>query len=113
MLIESAFVKPVVDAIVAVFRGAKNHRLKQNAEQEITHAIRELLLANPNENKVKAKLAVARAAGHISPDALLAEEMLRKVQGSRKKRVTGRKKKVGGRKKRVSKKRMKKRARKK
>ena len=95
MLIESAFVKPVVDAIVAVFKGAKGHRLKQNAEQEITHAIRELLLANPNENKVKAKLAVARAAGHMSPDVLLAEEMLRKVQGSKKKRVTKARKKKG------------------
>ena len=46
MLVESAFLKPVVDAIPGVINGAKHHRLKRNAEQEITHAIRALLLAH-------------------------------------------------------------------
>ena len=70
MLVESAFLKPVVDAIPGVINGAKRRRLKRNAEQEITHAIRALLLANPDANRVRARLAGTRAAGHISRERL-------------------------------------------
>ena len=84
MAIENALIKPAVDAIVAVFRKARNHQLNKNAKELINDAIRELLLANPNEDKAAAKIAIAKAAGLISPEALLAETMLKKVRASRK-----------------------------
>ncbi|HYA19829.1 MAG TPA: hypothetical protein VEG25_04185 [Burkholderiales bacterium] len=84
MAIEAALIRPVVDAIMRVLKKREHARLKQNAEKAIGEAIRELLLANPNENEVAAKLAIAKAAGLISSDVLLAEQMLKKVKVSKK-----------------------------
>jgi hypothetical protein len=84
MAIEAALIKPVVDAIMRVLEKRKHARLKQNAEEAIREAIRELLLADPNENEVDAKLAIAKAADLISRDVLLAEQILQKVKASKK-----------------------------
>jgi hypothetical protein len=78
MPIEAAFIKPVVDALMGLFRQGKDRQLKHNAEAALREAIRELLLANPDENRAAARIAIARAAGILSEDVVLAEDMLRK-----------------------------------
>ncbi len=83
MSIEAALVKPVVDALLGLFRQGKDLKLKHDAEAALREAIRELLLANPDENKAAARIAVAKAAGILSEDVLLAEDMLRKTRASK------------------------------
>jgi hypothetical protein len=78
MPIEAALIKPVVDALMGLFRQGEHLQLKRNAEAALREAIRELLLANPDENKAAARIAVAKAAGILSEDVVLAEDMLKK-----------------------------------
>ncbi|MEO6137328.1 MAG: hypothetical protein ABIP11_01525 [Luteimonas sp.] len=78
MPIEAALIKPVVDALMGLFRQGHDLQLKHNAEAALREAIRELLLANPDENKAEARIAIAKAAGILSEDVVLAEDMLRK-----------------------------------
>ena len=75
---EGALVKPVVDALIAIFKKAKTSKLKGNAEKALSEAIRELLLASPNLKSAEAKIAVVKAAGIINQDLILAEEMVEK-----------------------------------
>ena len=63
MAIETALIKPVVDALMALFRESSDLKLKRDAEKALREAIRELLQANPDENKAQARIAVAKAAG--------------------------------------------------
>lgn len=88
MAIETALIKPVVDALMALLQRGEKATLKRNAEAALRDAIRELLLANPDENKAQARIAVAKAAGILSEDVLLAEDMLEKHRAS-KARTTG------------------------
>lgn len=83
MPIEAALIKPVVDALMGLFRQGDNLRLKRNAEVALREAIRELLLANPNENKAAARIAIAKAAGILSEDVVLAEDMLNKHRATK------------------------------
>ena len=83
MPIEAALIKPVVDALMALFRRGENLHLKSNAEAALREAIRELLLANPDENKAEARIAIAKAAGILSADVVLAEDMLRKHRATK------------------------------
>jgi hypothetical protein len=78
MPIEAALIKPVVDALMGLFRQGHDLQLKHNAEAALREAIRELLLANPDENKAAARIAIAKAAGILSEDVVLAEDMLKK-----------------------------------
>ena len=85
MTFEAALIiKPVVDAIMLVLEKRKHARLKQNAEKAIREAIRELFLADPNENEIEAKVAIAKAAGLISSEVILAEQMLQSVKDAKK-----------------------------
>jgi hypothetical protein len=97
MAIEAALVKPVVDALMALFRRGENMHLKHDAEAALREAIRELLLANPDENKAQAQIAIAKAAGILSEDVVLAEDMLKKTRAAKAKTAgkssTGRKRK--------------------
>lgn len=97
MPIEAALVKPVVDALLALFRRGESLHLKHDAEAALREAIRELLLANPDENKAEARIAIARAAGILSGDVVLAEDMLEKHRATKGrtsgKAATGRKRK--------------------
>ena len=68
MALESALVKPVADAIMALLRRGENLQLNRNAEKAVRDAIRELLLASPDENKAAARIAVAKAAGLLSEE---------------------------------------------
>ncbi len=83
MPIEAALIKPVVDALMGLFRQGQNLQLKHNAEAALRDAIRELLLANPDENKAAARIAIAKAAGILSEDVVLAEDMLRRHRDTR------------------------------
>lgn len=83
MVIEAALIKPVVDVLITLFRQGENLQLKSNAEAAVREAIRELLLANPDENKAEARIAVAKAAGILSEDVLLAEDMLEKHRATK------------------------------
>ena len=98
MAIEAALIKPVVDALMALFRQSNDVVLKRNAEAALRDAIRELLLANPDENKAQARIAIAKAAGILSEDIVLAEDMLEKHRASKTrtagKSSTGRKRKA-------------------
>ncbi len=85
MPIEAVFIKPVVDAILGLVKKGSHVKLQRDAAKAIREAIRELLLADPNENEVEAKIAIAKAAGLISQDVLLADEMLKKVKTNKKK----------------------------
>ena len=97
MAIEAALIKPVVDALMALFRESSDLKLKRNAEANLREAIRELLLANPDENRAEARIAIAKAAGILSEDIVLAEDMLEKLRATkaktRGKAATGRRRK--------------------
>ena len=97
MAIEAALIKPVVDALMALLSRGEKATLKRNAETALREAIRELLLANPDENKAEARIAIAKAAGILSEDVVLAEDMLEKHRATRSKTTgkaaTGRKRK--------------------
>ena len=97
MPIETALIKPVVDALMALLQRGEKANLKRNAEAALREAIRELLLANPDENKAQARIAIAKAAGILSEDVVLAEDMLEKHRATRSKTTgkaaTGRKRK--------------------
>ena len=80
MAVEAVLIKPVVDAILELARVGRGARLKANAEKAIREAIRELLHADPNEDSVAAKIAIAKAAGILSHEVVLAETMLGKVR---------------------------------
>lgn len=99
MPIEAALVKPVVDALMALLNRGEKATLKRNAEAAIREAIRELLLAQPDENKAQARIAIAKAAGILSEDVVLAEGMLERHRATRAKTsgkaATGRKRKPG------------------
>ena len=83
MAIEAALIKPVVDALLALFRQADDIKLKRHADAALRDAIRELLQANPDENRAAARIAVARAAGILSEDIVLAEDMLQKHRATK------------------------------
>jgi len=83
MPIEASLLKPIVDAILGLARSGSHARLKHDAAKAVREAIRELLLADPNESEAEAKIAIAKAAGLISEDVLLADDMLRKVRAKK------------------------------
>lgn len=97
MPIEAALIKPVVDALLALLQRGEKANLKRNADVALREAIRELLLANPDENKAQARIAIAKAAGLLSEDVLLAEDMLQKHRATKARTAgksgTGRKRK--------------------
>lgn len=83
MPIETALIKPVVDALLELIGQGENLRLKRNGAAALREAIRELLQADPDENRAEARIAIAKAAGIISEDVFLAEDMLKKARASK------------------------------
>jgi hypothetical protein len=83
MPIEAALIKPVVDALLALFRQADDIKLKRNADAALREAIRELLQAHPDENRAETRIAIAKAAGILSEDIVLAEDMLKKHRATK------------------------------
>ena len=82
---------------MALLQRGEKANLKRNAEAALREAIRELLLANPDENKAQARIAIAKAAGILSEDVVLAEDMLQKHRATKAKTsgkaATGRRRK--------------------
>lgn len=83
MTIEAALIKPVVDVLLALFQQGSDLKLKHSAQASVREAIRELLQANPDENRAAARIAIARAAGILSEDVVLAEDMLQKHRATK------------------------------
>ncbi len=83
MAIEPGLIKPVVDALLELIGQGENLRLKRNGAAALREAIRELLQADPDENRAAARIAIAKAAGIISEDVVLAEDMLKKHRASK------------------------------
>ncbi|HWQ38452.1 MAG TPA: hypothetical protein VNM24_07545 [Burkholderiales bacterium] len=86
-----ALAKPVIDALMRALGQAREARLRRNARRALSEAISELILANPDVDKARAKIAVAKAAGIIDGELFTAERMLKKVKkaNKRKRRATG------------------------
>ncbi|MFZ5523975.1 MAG: hypothetical protein ACOY9D_07850 [Pseudomonadota bacterium] len=82
---EAALVKPIVDALVELYKMSKVTRLKSTAEAALAEAIRELLLAPSDLRSAETKIAIAKAAGIINADLVLAEEMVSKHKAAAKK----------------------------
>ncbi|MDP1707608.1 MAG: hypothetical protein Q8L89_00815 [Gammaproteobacteria bacterium] len=76
--IEAALVKPIVDAFLALYKNSKGTKLKHTAEAALSEAIRELLSVPTDLHSTEAKIAVAKAAGIINADLILAEELISK-----------------------------------
>ncbi|HEY2346732.1 MAG TPA: hypothetical protein VGH80_12795 [Xanthomonadaceae bacterium] len=83
MPVEASLLKPIVDAILGLARAGNKARLKRDAANAVREAIRELLQVDPDESGIEAKIAIAKAAGLISEDVLLADDMLRKVRAKK------------------------------
>lgn len=83
--VEAALVKPIVDALIGLYKKAKGTHLKSTAQAALSEAIRELLRAPSNLRSAEAKIAAAKAAGIINADLVLAEEMVSKHKTATKK----------------------------
>jgi hypothetical protein len=83
MALEAAIIKPVVDGLVALYKGGKGALSKATAEKALREALLELYQIDPNEPEIEAKIAVAKAAGIINSDLVRAEQNLAKVKAHR------------------------------
>lgn len=95
---ETALIRPVVDALLALLRAGQQQRLKRNARTAVSEAIRELLAADPDTRRAEARIAIAKAAGLLSEDVLLAEDLLARQRRSGTRRTpsaSARKRKAG------------------
>ena len=88
---EAALVKPLVDALIGLYKKAKTARLKASAETTLSEVIRQLLQITPDLNDVEVKIAVAKAAGIINKDLLIAEDMCAKYKVAMKKAASAKK----------------------
>jgi hypothetical protein len=81
--LRTTLLKPVVDAVRS--RLQQRHRLRQrhSGEAALREAIRELLLPHPDERRVEARIALARASGAQPRDTALAEAMLERHRATR------------------------------
>jgi hypothetical protein len=80
MAIEAALVKPIVDVVLAGLKKIKGVKVKKDAASELSEVIRNLLQLSPDINGAEAKIQAAKAAGVISKELVLAEEMLFSVR---------------------------------
>ncbi|MBL8261645.1 MAG: hypothetical protein JNM58_04400 [Xanthomonadaceae bacterium] len=82
-LLRPSLFKPVVDALLARLHQRRRRAQRRGAEAAMRDAIRELLLPHPDERRVEARLAQARAGGVPAHDILLAEAMLARHRETR------------------------------
>lgn len=75
-LLRPSLLKPVVDALLARLQQRRRRTQRLNAELALRDAIRELLRIQPDERRVEARLASARAGGASVADIRLVETML-------------------------------------
>lgn len=79
-----ALARPVIDALMKALDRARDARLKKHARQAVADAIVELIRINPDLDKARARIAVARAAGILDQDLFTAERMLKSVKKANK-----------------------------
>jgi len=82
-LLRPSLFKPVVDVVFARFQRRRKRRMRHRGEAALREAIRELLLAQPDERRVESKIALARALGAHARDTALAEAMLTRHRETR------------------------------
>lgn len=82
-LLRPSLLRPVLNLLLARLDGRRRRRLRRSADAALREAIRELLLAQPDERRVEAKIAQARAAGGPARDTALAEAMLARHRETR------------------------------
>lgn len=80
MVIEAAYIKAIVDAVLAGLKKIKGAKVKKNAASKLNEVIRNLLQLDPDINAAQATIQTAKAAGVISKELVLAEEMLSSVR---------------------------------
>lgn len=85
-----ALARPVIDALMKALDRAGDARLKKHARQAVAEAIVELIRIDPDLDKARARIAVARAAGILDQELFTAERMLKSVKkASKAKRAAG------------------------
>jgi hypothetical protein len=82
-LLRPSLIRPVVDLLLNRLDRRRRRRLRRGADVVLREAIRELLLAQPDERRVEAKIAQARAAGALTRETALAEAMLARHRETR------------------------------
>jgi hypothetical protein len=82
-LLRPSLFKPVVDALLARLQQRKRREQRRGAEAAMREVIRELLLPQPDERRVEARLALARASGFAAHELRLAEAMLARHRETR------------------------------
>jgi len=75
--------KPVFDALLARLQQRRRREQRRGGEVAMRDAIRELLLPQPDERRIEARLALARASGVSAHDIRLAEAMLARHRETR------------------------------
>jgi hypothetical protein len=82
-LLRPSLLRPVVDLLLSRLDRRRRRRLRRCADAALRDAIRELLLAQPDERRVEARIAQARAAGAVARETALAEAMLARHRETR------------------------------
>ncbi len=82
-LLRPSLIRPVVDLLLSRLDRRRRRRLRRSADAALREAIRELLLPQPDERRVEARIAQARAAGAQPRDTALAETMLTRHRETR------------------------------
>ncbi len=75
--------KPVVTVLLSRLHQRRKRRLIPRGETALRAAIRELLLAQPDERRVEANIALAKISGASARDTALAETMLQRHRDTR------------------------------
>ena len=78
MAIEAALIKPIVDVVLAGLKNIKGVKVKKDAASELSDVIKSLLQLSPDINSAEAKIQAAKAAGVISKELILAQQMISK-----------------------------------
>jgi hypothetical protein len=82
---EGVGLKALIDALVSLFGRAKKKRMTTAGRKALEGAMKELLMAPTDLRSAEAKLHVAKAAGIISEDVVLAEDWVGKHKAALKK----------------------------
>jgi len=82
-LLRPALLRPVLDVLLSPLRRRRRRRERMHADAALREAIRELLLACPDERRAEARIARARALGAPSRETSLAEAMLARHRDTR------------------------------
>lgn len=80
MIGESLILKSISDAVILAWKNRKQKKVETAMAKEMSEAIRQCLLAQPDEAVIEAAIARANAAGLSSVDLILAQKKFAKIQ---------------------------------